>query len=39
VTLAFRQSEFEAKLTVLEEVRATGFDTIELLFSPNPASH
>jgi DNA repair protein RecN (Recombination protein N) len=34
--LGFRQSEFEAKLTVLDEVRATGFDAIELLFSPNP---
>jgi DNA repair protein RecN (Recombination protein N) len=34
--LGFRQSEFEAKLGTLDEVRATGFDTIELLFSPNP---
>ena len=34
--LGFRQSEFEAKLTALDEVRATGFDAIELLFSPNP---
>jgi DNA repair protein RecN (Recombination protein N) len=34
--LGFRQSEFEAKLTALEEARSTGFDSIELLFSPNP---
>src|SRR5687767_11439857 len=34
--LGFRQSEFDAKLTALEEARATGFDAIELLFSPNP---
>ena len=34
--LGFRQSEFEAKLTALEEARATGFDAMELLFSPNP---
>ncbi|HEX8490229.1 MAG TPA: DNA repair protein RecN, partial [Chthoniobacterales bacterium] len=34
--LGFRQSEFEAKLTTLEEARATGFDAVELLFSPNP---
>jgi DNA repair protein RecN (Recombination protein N) len=34
--LGFRQSEFEAKLSVLEEPRASGFDSIELLFSPNP---
>ena len=34
--LGFRQSEFEAKLTALDEVRAIGFDAIELLFSPNP---
>ena len=34
--LGFRQSEFEAKLTALDEARATGFDAIELLFSPNP---
>ena len=36
VDLGFRQSEFEAKLTPLDEPRATGFDSIELLFSPNP---
>jgi DNA repair protein RecN (Recombination protein N) len=34
--LGFRQSEFEAKLTPLAEPRVTGFDTVELLFSPNP---
>ena len=34
--LGFRQSEFEVKLTALEEARAAGFDSVELLFSPNP---
>ena len=34
--LGFRQSEFEAKLTALDEPRASGFDSVELLFSPNP---
>ncbi|HEY2614660.1 MAG TPA: DNA repair protein RecN [Chthoniobacterales bacterium] len=34
--LGFRQSEFEAKLTSLDEPRPTGFDAVELLFSPNP---
>ncbi|HMG04303.1 MAG TPA: DNA repair protein RecN, partial [Chthoniobacterales bacterium] len=34
--LGFRQSEFETKLTALDEARATGFDAVELLFSPNP---
>jgi DNA repair protein RecN (Recombination protein N) len=34
--LGFRQSEFEVKLTQLDEARATGFDGVELLFSPNP---
>jgi DNA repair protein RecN (Recombination protein N) len=34
--LGFRQSEFEAKLTAFEEPRASGFDSVELLFSPNP---
>ena len=34
--LGFRQSEFEANLTALEEPRPNGFDSIELLFSPNP---
>src|SRR5438874_9126451 len=34
--LGFRQSEFEAKLAALDEPRPTGFDSVELLFSPNP---
>jgi DNA repair protein RecN (Recombination protein N) len=34
--LGFRQSEFEAKLSGLDEPRASGFDAVELLFSPNP---
>jgi DNA repair protein RecN (Recombination protein N) len=34
--LGFRQSEFEAKLSAREEPRASGFDSVELLFSPNP---
>lgn len=34
--LGFRQSEFEAKLTALEEPRPSGFDAVELFFSPNP---
>jgi DNA repair protein RecN (Recombination protein N) len=34
--LGFRQSEFEATLTALEEPRPNGFDSVELLFSPNP---
>ena len=34
--LGFRQSEFEAKLTALDEPRPNGFDSVELRFSPNP---
>jgi len=34
--LGFRQSEFEAKLSVLDEPRPNGLDSVELLFSPNP---
>ena len=34
--LGFRQSEFEVTLTALEEARASGFDGVEILFSPNP---
>src|SRR5256712_1046125 len=34
--LRFRQSEFEAKLTSLDEPSRNGFDSMELLFSPNP---
>jgi DNA repair protein RecN (Recombination protein N) len=36
VDLGFRQSEFEAKLSALDEPRPNGFDSVELLFSPNP---
>lgn len=36
VDLGFRQSEFEAKLSQLAEPRATGFDAVEVIFSPNP---
>jgi DNA repair protein RecN (Recombination protein N) len=34
--LGFRQSEFEARLALLDEPRPSGFDSVELLFSPNP---
>src|SRR5215471_12162387 len=34
--LGFRQSEFEVKLSVLDGPRTNGFDSVELLFSPNP---
>src|SRR6267154_1231635 len=34
--LGFRQSEFEANLGALDEPRPNGFDSVELLFSPNP---
>lgn len=34
--LGFRQSAFEVKLTPLDEPRPSGFETVELLFSPNP---
>jgi len=34
--LGFRQSEFDVKLAALDEPRPTGFDSVELLFSPNP---
>ena len=34
--LGFKQSEFEAKLSALEEPSANGFDSVELLFSANP---
>jgi DNA repair protein RecN (Recombination protein N) len=34
--LGFRQSEFEARLAPLDEPRPNGFDSVELLFSPNP---
>ena len=34
--LGFRQSEFEVHITCLAEPRSSGFDAVELLFSPNP---
>ena len=34
--LGFRQSEFEVKLAPADEPRPNGFDSVELLFSPNP---
>jgi DNA repair protein RecN (Recombination protein N) len=34
--LGFHQSEFEAKLSALDDPRPNGFDAVELLFSPNP---
>jgi DNA repair protein RecN (Recombination protein N) len=34
--LGFRQSEFEVQLNAVEEARPAGFDSVELLFSPNP---
>ncbi len=34
--LGFKQSEFEAELTALDEPRANGFDSVALLFSANP---
>src|SRR5438552_5354901 len=34
--LGFKQSEFEAKLSSFDEPRASGFVSVELLFSPNP---
>jgi DNA repair protein RecN (Recombination protein N) len=34
--LGFRQSEFEARLSALDQPRPNGFDSMDLLFSPNP---
>jgi DNA repair protein RecN (Recombination protein N) len=34
--LGFRQSEFEASLSALDQPRPLGLDAVELLFSPNP---
>ena len=34
--LGFRQSEFEAKIGALDEPNASGFDSVEFLFSANP---
>jgi DNA repair protein RecN (Recombination protein N) len=36
VDLGFKQSGFEAKLNAVGEPRANGFDSVELVFSPNP---
>src|SRR5205085_9030895 len=36
VDLGFRQSDFEAKLSALDEAHVNGLDSVELLFSPNP---
>ena len=34
--LGFKQSQFEARLSEAQNPRPSGFDTVELLFSPNP---
>src|SRR5882757_1815535 len=34
--LGFKQSQFEAKMSETQVVRAFGLDAVELLFSPNP---
>jgi DNA repair protein RecN (Recombination protein N) len=34
--LGFRQSEFDARMSALDEAHRNGIDTVELLFSPNP---
>ncbi|MGI9088851.1 MAG: DNA repair protein RecN [Chthoniobacterales bacterium] len=34
--LGFKQSGFEVKLGALEQAKGSGFDAVELLFSPNP---
>ncbi|MEP7071128.1 MAG: DNA repair protein RecN [Verrucomicrobiota bacterium] len=34
--LGFKQGQFEAKLLPQENARTSGFDALELLFSPNP---
>jgi DNA repair protein RecN (Recombination protein N) len=34
--LGFKQSQFEARLSEAQIPRSSGFDTVELLFSPNP---
>jgi DNA repair protein RecN (Recombination protein N) len=34
--LGFRQSEFEAELSALDEPNPSGFDSVELVFSANP---
>src|SRR5439155_24295607 len=32
----FKQSQFEARMSEAQVARASGFDAVELLFSPNP---
>ena len=34
--LGFKQSQFEARMSETQAARASGFDAVELLFSPNP---
>jgi len=34
--LGFKQSQFEARMNETQASRASGFDAVELLFSPNP---
>ena len=34
--LGFKQSQFEARMNETQAARASGFDAVELLFSPNP---
>ncbi|PYL45160.1 MAG: DNA repair protein RecN [Verrucomicrobia bacterium] len=34
--LGFKQSQFEARMNKTQAARASGFDAVELLFSPNP---
>ena len=34
--LGFKQSQFEARMSEAQVARASGFDAVELLFSPNP---
>src|SRR5437764_5574990 len=34
--LGFKQSQFEARMSETQVARASGFDAVELLFSPNP---
>ena len=34
--LGFKQSQFEVRMSEMDTARASGFDAVELLFSPNP---
>jgi DNA repair protein RecN (Recombination protein N) len=34
--LGFKQSQFEVRLNEVEPARSSGFDSVDLLFSPNP---